>query len=130
MLARSADLAVAVQVLAQPLLQSADHLPQQELRAAQLLVIEVLSESSRTRDLKEKASDYEAAGVREYWAVDPARREITVHRLEDRAFEVLTVKAGRVESTAVPGYWVRVEWLGQRPLPGKLESLRQLLGQL
>ena len=87
-------------------------------------------ESSRTRDLKEKASDYGAAGVREYWAVDPARREVTVHRLEGRAFEVRTAKEGRVESTAVPGYWFRLEWLGQRPLPGKLECLRQLLGEM
>ncbi len=92
-------------------------------------VIEVLSESSRTRDLKEKASDYAAAGVGEYWAVDPARREVTVHRLKGRAFEVRTVKDGRVESTAVPGYWVQVEWLWERPLPNKLECLRRLLGQ-
>jgi Uma2 family endonuclease len=43
-----------------------------------VLVVEV-AYSSRARDLG-KASDYAAAGVREYWIVDVDRNEVLVHR--------------------------------------------------
>lgn len=36
---------------------------------------------SRDRDLKEKRTEYAAAGIKEYWIVDPQQRQITVLRL-------------------------------------------------
>lgn len=42
------------------------------------LVCEVLSESSRGRDLNEKARRYLQCGVREYWIVDPRMRTLEV----------------------------------------------------
>ena len=33
---------------------------------------------------------------------------------------------GRYHSTAVPGFWLRVAWLWQKPLPNFLEVLREL----
>jgi Uma2 family endonuclease len=45
-----------------------------------LLVIEV-SVSSRTVDLGRKAAIYAAAGIPEYWLIDPLRREAAFHRL-------------------------------------------------
>lgn len=38
------------------------------------LVVEVLSESTRRKDLTKKLEKYMRAGVREYWAVDPSGR--------------------------------------------------------
>ena len=49
------------------------------------LVVEVVSEGGRTRDLVEKRRDYAQAGVAEYWIVDP----------KDRAILVLTLKDGQ-----------------------------------
>lgn len=89
-------------------------------------VIEVVSAGSRRRDLKEKAEEYEAAGVAEYWAVDPAAREVVVHGLEERRFSVRKVTRGRLESTAVPGFRIEVNWLWQRPLPSDFDCLREL----
>lgn len=48
------------------------------------LAIEVVSKDaeSRKRDLKEKRADYAAAGIPEYWIVDPIERRVTVLTLE------------------------------------------------
>lgn len=43
------------------------------------LAIEVLSPSSRSRDLVLKLRKYKAAGVREYWVVDPEYRQVLVY---------------------------------------------------
>ncbi len=91
-------------------------------------VIEVVSESGRTRDLEEKAGEYEAACVAEYWAVDPAAREVVVHRLDQGSFAVEKLTEGRLESTAVPGFRIEVDWLWLRPLPSEFDCLRELTG--
>jgi len=46
-----------------------------------VLVVEVVSLSTRTMDLVEKAEEYREAGIPEYWAVDVERGEVVVHRL-------------------------------------------------
>ena len=42
------------------------------------LVIEVLSPSSRKKDMQIKRNKYESAGVREYWIVDPEKEKVIV----------------------------------------------------
>jgi Uma2 family endonuclease len=42
------------------------------------LVVEVLSPGTKALDLITKRDDYDAAGVREYWAVDPANGDVRV----------------------------------------------------
>lgn len=46
------------------------------------LVIEVISRSTRRKDMMLKLSKYEAAGVREYWIVDPDKRKVIVYDFE------------------------------------------------
>lgn len=43
-----------------------------------ILVVEVLSGSTRRRDHEQKRNLYIEAGVEEYWIVDPERRSVTV----------------------------------------------------
>ena len=45
-----------------------------------ILVVEVLSPSTRRRDQSQKRALYTEAGVGEYWIIDPDRRTITVAR--------------------------------------------------
>jgi Uma2 family endonuclease len=54
------------------------------------VVIEVVSgdAASRARDYEDKRHDYAAAGIPEYWIVDPADRRIVVLRLEGEAYVV------------------------------------------
>jgi len=44
-----------------------------------VLVVEILSESTRRRDILKKLDLYMCSGVNEYWIVNPANREITVY---------------------------------------------------
>ena len=47
------------------------------------MVVEVLSRSTRKRDLTIKKDIYEANGVREYWIIDPYMKAISVYLLRD-----------------------------------------------
>jgi Uma2 family endonuclease len=46
------------------------------------LVLEVVSDDDRRRDLDTKRREYAQAGIPEYWIVDPVNSQITVLRLE------------------------------------------------
>ncbi len=61
-------------------------LTQKNVQGAPDLVIEILSDSTRRRDLTLKRARYERCGVREYWLVDPTRKTVRVFRREGEAF--------------------------------------------
>ncbi len=69
--------------------------------SAALLVVEVLSPSTATRDRKTKAAKYTRAGVKEVWLVDPSAQTVEVLRMTRRR-----VFAGDEAATsrAVPGF--------------------------
>ena len=52
------------------------------------MVVEVLSPSTRVRDLTVKKDVYEKNGVKEYWIVDPYMRSVDVYILRDGKFEL------------------------------------------
>lgn len=47
------------------------------------LVIEVLSPSTRSKDMLKKLELYKQCGVREYWIVDPVNEQITIYELQN-----------------------------------------------
>ncbi|MCC3357833.1 type II toxin-antitoxin system Phd/YefM family antitoxin [Bacillus sp. REN16] len=47
------------------------------------LVVEVLSKSTRSKDLIKKLDLYMSTGVGEYWIVNPDNKEVTVYQFED-----------------------------------------------
>ena len=51
------------------------------------LVVEILSPSTRSRDLGRKMRRYAAAGVRHYWVADPRARTLTPYRLGESGYE-------------------------------------------
>ncbi len=59
-----------------------DKLDEKGCHGAPDWAIEIVSPSSRTMDYIRKCSLYEAAGVREYWIVDPKERRILVYDFE------------------------------------------------
>jgi Uma2 family endonuclease len=80
------------------------------------LVVEVISPESRERDTLDKREEYEKSGVREYWLVDPERREFTLFHLKGQRFSEWRLVRGRVQSEVLPGFWLEVDWLWrQRP---------------
>ena len=56
---------------------------QKNIYGAPDMVVEVLSHSTRKKDLTIKKDTYEAQGVREYWIVDPKAKSVTVYLLKD-----------------------------------------------
>jgi len=43
------------------------------------------------------------------------------------SYQVQNLAAGRLETAAVPGFWIEVSWLWQEPLPSSLACLLQIL---
>jgi len=48
------------------------------------LVVEVLSPSTRSKDMLKKLDLYKETGVKEYWIVDPVHEQVLVYRLDDK----------------------------------------------
>lgn len=83
------------------------------------LVVEIISPDSRTRDTRDKFVEYAAAGVAEYWMIDPDRRQARFCQLgpNGRYQEVGPDAQGGYKSAVLPGFRLRIEWLWQQPLP-------------
>ena len=47
------------------------------------LIVEIVSDSTRAKDMYMKLAKYKEAGVREYWIVDPEKRKVLVYCYED-----------------------------------------------
>ena len=77
------------------------------------LVVEVLSPESVTRDRGVKMRDYAAAGVQEYWLIDPDAQQVQVYAHQaGGTFQPLPPDAsGTNGSQVLPGFALREEWL-------------------
>lgn len=96
------------------------------------LVIEIVSDDSVTRDREDKFFEYEAAGLPEYWIIDPRpqRRRAYFYQLDDRGrYQPVTLDANDAyHSRLLPGFWLKPDWLWQDPLPDPLTALTQVVG--
>ena len=90
------------------------------------LVVEIISPDSRARDRGEKFYEYEEGDVREYWLIDPLRKQAEFYHLgEDGIYHPVPVRDdGIFRSVVLDGLWLKVEWLWQEPLPSLLSVLR------
>ena len=75
------------------------------VRVAPDIAIEVVSPSRRDerRDREEKLAEYAAFGIRWYWIVDPERRSIEIHALDDDGAYALAVERAAGVIDEVPG---------------------------
>ncbi len=91
------------------------------------LVIELVSDSSVSRDRADKFYEYQEAGVREYLIIDPrpGKQRVDFYHLDSRSmYEArLPDVEGRYHSDVVAGFWFKPEWLWQDPLPDPLSIL-------
>jgi Uma2 family endonuclease len=72
------------------------------------LAVEVLSPSTRRRDLSNKLRLYERAGVTEYWVLDPVEDSVEVYGLNEGGYRRearFSAQAGDILSSALfPGW--------------------------
>ncbi|MBW3603562.1 MAG: Uma2 family endonuclease [Actinobacteria bacterium] len=73
-----------------------------------LLVVEVLSPSTRLTDLGSKRMLYERSGVGDYWIVDPAVPRLTALRLEEDTYREVDTVDGHHEHRATTPFTVRI----------------------
>jgi Uma2 family endonuclease len=92
-----------------------------------LLVIEVISRSYKKYDLEFKAAEYRNAGIPEVWYVDEHARTLYVDRKVGESYERTAHTTGRLDSTALPRFWIEVDWLWAEPLPNPRECLDRIL---
>jgi Uma2 family endonuclease len=92
------------------------------------LVIEIVSPESVSRDRGKKFVEYEAAGIREYWLIDPDRQQAEFYQLTaDGHYRPATLDdEGLFHSTVLPDFWLKGTWLWQEPLPKVLEVAKVL----
>jgi Uma2 family endonuclease len=92
------------------------------------LVIEIVSPESGTRDRGAKFYEYESGGVGEYWLIDAQRKRAEFY-VRDEIGLFATVApdtVGIYRSTVLTGFWLRVEWLWQSPLPNLMTVLKEM----
>lgn len=92
------------------------------------LVIEVVSDDSVTRDRVEKFDEFQDAGVKEYWVIDPrpSRNRALFFVLRDGQFTPVKPDAADVyRSTVLSGLEMNVAWLWQES-----PDLAQILSRL
>jgi len=91
------------------------------------LVMEIVSPDSPARDWRDKYLEYEAAGVREYWVIDPLAEQMEAYALgDDGHYARIEEQDDAIHSTALPGFYLKPAWLWQDPLPKVVEVLREL----
>ncbi len=94
------------------------------------LVVEVVSPESVVRDQQTKLAEYQEGGVPEYWLIDPRprRKRATFYQLDDAGrYQVAPPDStGVYRSRAVSGFWLRVAWLWQQPLPDPTRILLEI----
>jgi Uma2 family endonuclease len=105
------------------------HLVQRgHVRGAPDLAVEIVCPESIERDYEKKRQQYQDAGVPEYWIVDEIEEKVTLLRLDARGrYREVRPRKGVLRSEALPGFWIRPEWLWQNPRPKKTHILIEIV---
>ncbi|MDM8528748.1 Uma2 family endonuclease [Anaerolineales bacterium HSG24] len=95
------------------------------------LAIEIISPESAERDRVTKFREYETAGVKEYWLIDPETEDIEFYQLTATGYyqRIFPNSNGVYHSAVLSGFGFDVNWLQQKPLPQVL-SIAKTLGLL
>ncbi len=92
-----------------------------------LLVVEVLSRSTRNYDLRDKAALYREADAADYWIIDGRDKVVIVDRRAADGRESLRVESGPLRSSGLPGFWIDVDWLWADPRPNLMRCFELIL---
>jgi Uma2 family endonuclease len=92
------------------------------------LAVEIVSPDSLPRDWRDKYGDYQTAGVREYWVVNPLSNRVEIYSLErsKKYVQIQPDTAGRIHSKVLKGLYIQPQWLWRSPLPKLSIVLKEL----
>jgi Uma2 family endonuclease len=98
-----------------------DKLSERRFEGGPDLVVEVVSPESARRDRVDKFQEYEQAGVREYWLIDPRpnRQQADFYERDESGVFVPAElgENGIFRSAVLPGFWLDVNWFWEERLP-------------
>lgn len=98
------------------------------MRGGPDVAVEIVARDSRQRDYHEKWQAYLEAQVGEYWLIDPIGRRVEFLQLIDGRYEPIPLDANRIfRSTALPGFWLDIEWLLAPDLPNVYDCLQRII---
>ena len=88
---------------------------EKNIQAAPAIVVEVVSNSTRSRDERIKRELFDREGVGEYWLVDPERSRVVVHRREgsrlDARASLSAAEQAILTTPLIPGFSLSVSEL-------------------
>ena len=90
------------------------------------LIVEIVSPESESRDWRDKYHEYETAGVREYWVVNPTSGRTEAYTLTDGRYSPIVVRDGKIPSSVLLGFHVRPAWITAQPLPKVRDALKDM----
>ena len=91
------------------------------------LIVEIVSPDDPARDWRDKYLEYERAGVREYWIVDPASKIVEAYTLNrQKRYQRLLEREGAICSKVLKGFYLKAAWLFAEKRPKTLAILREL----
>ena len=106
--------------------ENAETLTHKYLNGAADIAVEIVSPESVERDHNIKFGEYEKAGIKEYWLIDPQAKRAEFYRLGEEGFyRLVEASDGVFRSEVLPEFFLRVEWLWRERLP-TLEALKEL----
>ncbi len=88
------------------------------------LVVEVISPDSFERDSIRKFNDYEAAGIPEYWLIDPERQTAEFYQLHDGRYRLSETPDDTYASAMLPGLKLPLAWLSRSQQPNFVDAMR------
>lgn len=71
------------------------------------LCVEILSKSTRTKDMIDKLNTFMLSGVREFWLVDPTKKSVLVYGFKD--FEIDEYTAYKLEDKLISYFFAGLE---------------------
>ena len=99
-----------------------DIVTEANIQGAPALVVEILSPSTRKRDLGIKQQLFDRGGVREYWVVDPIAKDVAVYRRGPdgglpKVSQLSADDTATLSTPLLPGFELSVEQLFARLRP-------------
>jgi Uma2 family endonuclease len=104
-----------------------DRIKRVNIEGAPDLVVEIVSPDSPSRDYRDKFLEYQTAGVREYWIVNPLAEVVEAHTLAaNKRYSTIQEKLGKIRSRVLRGFYLKPAWLWQPKRPKVAALLREL----
>jgi Uma2 family endonuclease len=92
------------------------------------VVIEIVSPESESRDMVEKYREYESGGVREYWLMNPARKQADFYSLsEEGLYQRIETQNGVFQSKTLPRFILDTAVLWQTDILEDDDRIRMLV---